>query len=61
MYKYDAMFATFPRSAAKEDIDALQSYKLADVDLNQADYDGRTALHVVRARFRFTNRESTYV
>lgn len=33
-------------SAASGDVNALRRHKLSGVDLNQADYDGRTALHL---------------
>ena len=35
------------RAASQEDVETLQAWKLAGADLNESDYDNRTALHVV--------------
>ena len=39
----------------------LESWYLAGADLNQADYSGRTALHVVRYNRNFSSTISTAV
>lgn len=36
-------------SAASGDLNALRRHKLSGMDLNQSDYDGRTALHLAAA------------
>lgn len=36
-------------SAASGDLNALRRHKLSAMDLNQSDYDGRTALHLAAA------------
>ncbi|CAC5396772.1 ASPG [Mytilus coruscus] len=34
------------RAASQEDVDTLKAWKIAGADLNESDYDNRTALHV---------------
>ena len=43
----------FLRAAALEEMDTLKAWKAADVDFNVADYDKRTALHVVIIKRKF--------
>ena len=35
------------RATAKGDIESLKAYQVAEADINQGDYDKRTALHIV--------------